>query len=124
MKEQNEKNNGSIYTTIIQPKISETSIKSNIFPKPVNKTIKVAELFAGVGGFRFGLEQYDKGAFETVFFNQWEPATKKQSAYDCYLYHYGLENIREDLIKYTNSDIRQVPKKAVYHFIGHNTFSI
>ena len=48
------------------------------------RTIKVAELFAGVGGFRLGLEGYDNpdfpqfamgaaGPFQTVWANQWEP---------------------------------------------------
>ena len=35
--------------------------------------IKVAELFAGVGGFRVGLER--AGGYEVVFSNQWEPKT-------------------------------------------------
>lgn len=46
------------------------------------KPIKVAELFAGVGGFRIGLERA-KG-YEVVFGNQWEPGTKKQHAFDIY----------------------------------------
>ncbi|MDQ7774261.1 MAG: DNA (cytosine-5-)-methyltransferase [Elusimicrobiales bacterium] len=44
--------------------------------------LKVAELFAGVGGFRIGLEQA-KG-YEVVFGNQWEPGTKKQHAFEIY----------------------------------------
>ena len=34
-----------------------------------SKNIKVAELFAGVGGFRLGLEKYN---YEVVWSNQWE----------------------------------------------------
>lgn len=39
--------------------------------------IKVAELFAGVGGFRIGLEAASD-AFKTIWNNQWEPSTKHQ----------------------------------------------
>jgi site-specific DNA-cytosine methylase len=54
--------------------------------------IKVVELFAGVGGFRLGLEgwkgksalsNYKKGLkspYEVVWSNQWEPSTKSQHA--------------------------------------------
>lgn len=44
--------------------------------------INVIELFAGVGGFRVGLER-NKG-FNTVWANQWEPSTKVQHAFDIY----------------------------------------
>ena len=51
------------------------------------------ELFAGVGGFRVGLNHVtldDKGKaiekdnFKFLWANQWEPATKSQEAFDCY----------------------------------------
>ena len=42
------------------------------------KKIKVVELFAGVGGFRLGLEKNKE--FEVVWSNQWEPASKAQHA--------------------------------------------
>lgn len=45
----------------------------------------VIELFAGVGGFRLGLE---KSGWNTIWANQWEPATKTQPAADCYRYHF------------------------------------
>lgn len=41
----------------------------------------VVELFAGVGGFRLGLE---KAGWKTIFANQWEPGKKAQYAFDCY----------------------------------------
>ena len=41
----------------------------------------VVELFAGVGGFRSGLE---KAGWRTIFANQWEPGKKAQYAFDCY----------------------------------------
>ena len=45
--------------------------------------IKTIELFAGVGGFRVGLERANKKAndpFKVVWSNQWEPSTKAQHA--------------------------------------------
>lgn len=52
----------------------------------INKT--VCELFAGVGGFRLGLENSSKD-WETVWANQWEPGRKNQFAFDCYCAHFG-----------------------------------
>ena len=45
----------------------------------------MVELFAGVGGFRLGLEPH---GWETVWANQWEPSTKAQHAADCYRTHF------------------------------------
>jgi len=45
--------------------------------------INVVELFAGVGGFRIGLEGYpqrDNVQYQVVWSNQWEPSTKLQHA--------------------------------------------
>jgi DNA (cytosine-5)-methyltransferase 1 len=45
--------------------------------------IKVAELFAGVGGFRIGLEGYPRkknSPYQIIWSNQWEPSTKTQHA--------------------------------------------
>ena len=62
--------------------------------------IKVVELFAGVGGFRLGLERSSK-EFEFVWANQWEPGKKLQHAFNCYIYHFGeSENhVNEDIAK-------------------------
>ncbi len=46
----------------------------------------VVELFAGVGGFRLGVE---RAGWHVVWSNQWEPATKKQHASDCYVRRFG-----------------------------------
>jgi DNA (cytosine-5)-methyltransferase 1 len=46
---------------------------------------RVVELFAGVGGFRLGLE---RSGWRTVWANQWEPATNAQHAFDCYTSHF------------------------------------
>lgn len=48
----------------------------------------VCELFAGVGGFRLGLERLDSG-WDTVWFSQWEPKAARQWAHECYVSHFG-----------------------------------
>ena len=56
--------------------------------------MKVLELFAGVGGFRIGLENADKQLFKTKWANQWEPSRKSQDAFEVYDYHFpNSENI-------------------------------
>jgi DNA (cytosine-5)-methyltransferase 1 len=72
-----------------------------------NKKIKVAELFAGVGGFRLGLEKSD---FEIVWSNQWEPSTKKQHASEVYEARFGKENhSNEDINKVVTRDVEEIP---------------
>jgi DNA (cytosine-5)-methyltransferase 1 len=48
--------------------------------KAVTAKLKVAELFAGVGGFRLGLEAISGRPFEIVFSDQYEPARSIQQA--------------------------------------------
>jgi len=56
--------------------------------------MKVLELFAGVGGFRIGLENAGKNFFQTKWANQWEPSRKSQDAFEVYNYHFpDSENI-------------------------------
>ena len=50
--------------------------------------IRVVELFAGVGGFRVGLERCSS-QFETVWASQWEPGQAGQWAYKCYCQRFG-----------------------------------
>ncbi|ARV10333.1 DNA (cytosine-5-)-methyltransferase [Winogradskyella sp. PC-19] len=68
--------------------------------------IRVAELFAGVGGFRLGLEAYNKLDtnlnVEVVWSNQWEPSTKRQHASEVYETRFGSKN-------HSNKDIASVP---------------
>jgi len=52
------------------------------------KSIRVVELFAGVGGFRVGLEAASP-RFRTVWANQWEPGQAGQWAYKCYVSNFG-----------------------------------
>ena len=80
----------------------------------MSEEIKVAELFAGVGGFRLGLEGYSSadypefdlpaaGPFKTIWANQWEPPGSKarQFAARCYESHFGENSV-------VNEDINQV----------------
>lgn len=72
------------------------------------------ELFAGVGGFRCGLNNVllsnnkvtEKGNWNFVWANQWEPATKTQDAYICYGTRFGFEDV-------SNVDIFEVNKKEI-----------
>jgi DNA (cytosine-5)-methyltransferase 1 len=60
----------------------------------------VCELFAGVGGFRVGLNgKDDTREWDFVFANQWEPGKKNQYAFDCYAYHFGKgpNHVNEDI---------------------------
>jgi DNA (cytosine-5)-methyltransferase 1 len=69
------------------------------------KEIKVIELFAGVGGFRIGLESASS-TYKIVWSNQWEPATKSQDASDIYVKRFGHEgHSNEDIAKVTSNDI-------------------
>ena len=67
--------------------------------------IKVVELFAGVGGFRIGLEGASD-AYETVWNNQWEPSTIHQDASLVYKARFGS-------IGHSNKDINLVPTKDI-----------
>lgn len=70
----------------------------------MNKNLNVVELFAGVGGFRLGLEKADKEFFQTVWANQWEPSKKAQDAYECYKNHFPEgEASNEDITTVTDS---------------------
>ncbi len=75
--------------------------------------ITIAELFAGVGGFRLGLEGYRNpehpefsmppaGPFKTIWANQWEPpgTSAKQFAWRCYEQRFGKGScINQDINK-------------------------
>lgn len=63
--------------------------------------IRVVELFAGVGGFRIGLEGASD-AYETIWNNQWEPSTVHQDASIVYQARFGRTG-------HCNKDINLVP---------------
>lgn len=72
--------------------------KSEGYKEPAKPVGNVAELFAGVGGFRIGLA---RAGWKTVFSNQWEPATKVQHASDVYVARFGEDG-------HSNEDIASV----------------
>ncbi|MEZ7902118.1 MAG: DNA cytosine methyltransferase, partial [Flavobacteriales bacterium] len=73
-----------------------------------NNKIKVAELFAGVGGFRLGLEKNDN--YNIVWSNQWEPSTKVQHASMVYEKQFGKDNhSNEDLNEVVTRDVEEIP---------------
>ena len=71
---------------------------------------RVAELFAGVGGFRIGLEaaneELGQERFKVVWSNQWEPSTKVQHASDVYVRAFGPDG-------HSNDDIATVSVEAI-----------
>lgn len=68
-------------------------------------TIRVVELFAGVGGFRIGLEGASD-AYETIWSNQWEPSTQRQDASLVYRARFGSEG-------HSNKDINLVQTSEI-----------
>lgn len=80
--------------------------------------IKVIELFAGVGGFRLGLEGWKgksatsgyskkfRTPYRVIWSNQWEPATKVQHASRVYEARFGSEG-------HSNQDIVQVDVSTI-----------
>ena len=67
--------------------------------------IRVVELFAGVGGFRIGLEGASD-EFQTIWNNQWEPSTKHQDASLVYQARFGTEG-------HCNKDINTIPTNEI-----------
>lgn len=85
----------------------------------------VIELFAGVGGFRVGLNDihsFDNNGlaienrdWNFVWANQWEPSTKTQHAFECYKKRFGIVEI-DDKDKcgfWSNKDISTVPLSVI-----------
>ena len=72
-----------------------------------NNVIHVVELFAGVGGFRIGLERASM-LYKTIWNNQWEPSTKRQDASIVYCHRFGEQgHSNEDIATVPTSDIPQ-----------------
>ena len=68
--------------------------------------MKVVELFAGVGGFRIGLERVSRVFFNVVWSNQFEPSTKRQHASEVYVARFGGAG-------HVNEDIAKVPTACI-----------
>ena len=66
--------------------------------------LKVVELFAGVGGFRIGLEKTKH--YEVVWSNQWEPGKSIQHASNVYTNRFGNDG-------HSNEDIETVETKHI-----------
>jgi len=72
--------------------------------------VKVIELFAGVGGFRIGLEGYPKkkdSPYDVIWSNQYEPSTKRQHANEVYIQRWGEKNHSGEDIATVSTD--QIP---------------
>lgn len=76
-------------------------------------SIKVVELFAGVGGFRIGLEEYSKAKnspYSVVWSNQWEPSTKIQHASMVYKNRWPNSNhSNQNIEAVIENDFNQIP---------------
>ena len=71
--------------------------------------MNVLELFAGVGGFRIGLENADPDDFKTLWSNQWEPSRKSQDAFEVYNYHFpDSENINVSIADITDEQFAEM----------------
>lgn len=70
-----------------------------------NNDVRVVELFAGVGGFRVGLENASP-RYKTIWNNQWEPSTKHQDASIAYCRNFGVAG-------HCNEDINTVETERI-----------
>lgn len=68
--------------------------------------MNVIELFAGVGGFRVGLDKADSNFYHTIWSNQFEPATKIQHASRVYQARFGSGT-------HVNKDVNLVPTNEI-----------
>lgn len=83
------------------------------------KVLRVAELFAGVGGFRVGFDKANEDlgsdVFQTIWANQWEPpgSPRRQFAWNCYESHFGAGScVNEDInvvMEQAEAGERQIP---------------
>lgn len=79
------------------------------------KKIRIIELFAGVGGFRLGLEAASGKdcKYEVVWSSQWEPGIKAQHASDIYIHRFGPKG-------HSCEDIQQVVEKKFDEIADHD----
>lgn len=78
------------------------------------KRLNTIELFAGVGGFRVGLEKANDDLFKVVWGNQWEPSRKAQDAFECYASNFdeGIHS-NEDITTVTDEAFRNLDAQIV-----------
>lgn len=93
------------YSANAHQRVIELGLFDNTIPEVAGNDIKVVELFAGVGGFRIGLERASKH-FRTIWSNQWEPTTKRQDASIIYCRRFGADG-------HSNEDIAAVPTDEI-----------
>ena len=94
------------YSRTIQRQYKEQSLFDDYAsPKANDDDIRVVELFAGVGGFRIGLERASS-RYRTIWNNQWEPSTKRQDASIIYCRRFGTAG-------HSNEDISTVPTQDI-----------
>jgi len=93
--------------------VDEVSLRRN---QVSNSTKHSAiELFAGVGGFRLGLQD----EWDVVWSNQWEPSTKTQHASEVYVKRFkpgdqhSCENIDDVLVKVENGELHIPPHQLL-----------
>lgn len=76
------------------------------------KKIKIVELFAGVGGFRIGLESASnkKIGYKVAWSSQWEPGASKQYASDIYMEKFGKDGHScEDIAEVVEKKFKEIP---------------
>jgi DNA (cytosine-5)-methyltransferase 1 len=90
-------------------------------------TIRVAEMFAGVGGFRLAMDGYDDdahdwhlpaaGPYKTIWANQWEPpgTETRQFAARCYAQRFGEETLVNEDIERVLDEVEQGERTIPAH---------
>ena len=95
-------------TAILEQQQSVRSMAPRVAAQ--KKTLRVIELFAGVGGFRLGFERINKNKrgeyFKTIWSNQWEPGVRLQHASDIYAARFGKDG-------HSNDDINKISTRVI-----------
>lgn len=96
----------ALYSRSLQKRYKELCLFDDFAsPETKDSDIRVVELFAGVGGFRIGLERASS-RYRTIWNNQWEPSTKRQDASMIYCRRFGTAG-------HSNEDIATVPTNDI-----------
>ena len=95
----------SLYSKSVHQNARQLFLFGDMAPATSQGDIRVVELFAGVGGFRIGLERASE-RYKTIWSNQWEPSTKRQDASIIYCHRFGAEG-------HSNEDIAAVPTNEI-----------